>query len=96
MDGSDTPGEFSEWEKATEDAMEEAQLQGCLSKLALRQWRSDGSGLAKVRRSSDEGPAKFRRRSDGGDGGPAEVWQRRWLQWRRRGNDDEKKRYLKL
>ncbi|QCD86900.1 hypothetical protein DEO72_LG3g1429 [Vigna unguiculata] len=62
MDGSDTPGEFSEWEKATEDAMEEAQLQGCRSKLALRQWRSDGSGLAKVRRSSDEGPAKFRRR----------------------------------
>jgi len=50
MDWSDTPEEFSEWEKAAENTMEEARLRGCRSELALRQRRSDSGGLAKVRR----------------------------------------------
>ncbi|QCD99488.1 hypothetical protein DEO72_LG7g770 [Vigna unguiculata] len=61
--------------------MEEARLQGCRSELALQQQRSDGEGPAKVRQKSGEGPTAVRRWS-GGDRG--------------RGNDDEKKRYLKL
>jgi len=59
MDGSNTLEEFSEWE--AEDAMKEAQLQGCRSELALQQQRSGGGGPAKVR----QGPAKVRRRSGG-------------------------------
>ena len=73
MDGSDTPEEFSKWEEAVEDAIEEAQLQGCWSKLALWQRRSgdggpegSGKGLAKIRRRSDGGPAKVWRRSGRG------------------------------
>jgi len=73
MDGSDTLEEFSEWEEAVEDAMEEARLQGCRSELALQQQRSDDSGPAKVRRRSGIGPAKVRQRS--GEG-PAEVRRR--------------------
>jgi len=65
MDGSDTLEEFSEWEEAAEDAMEEARLQGCRSELALQQQRSGGGGLA------------------GSGEGPAAIWQRRRLQWRR-------------
>jgi len=103
MDGSDTPEEFSKWEEAVEDAIEEAQLQGCWSKLALWQRRSgdggpegSGKGLAKIRRRSDGGPAKVRRRS--GEG-LAAVRQRSGRGGsssgddRGRGNDDEKKKW---
>jgi len=110
MDGSDTLEEFSEWEEAAEDAMEEARLQGCRSELALQQQRSDGEGStkvrqgpAKVRRRSGEGPAKIRRRSVEDPAkvrrrsGKSPAMVRRWSGGDRgRGNDNEKKRYLKL
>ncbi|QCE07224.1 hypothetical protein DEO72_LG9g2241 [Vigna unguiculata] len=73
MDGADTLEEFSEWEEAAEDAMEEARLQGCRSELALQQQRSDGEGPTKVRRRSGGGPSKIRQKS--GEG-PTKV--RRW------------------
>ena len=77
LSGQDDQEEFSEWEEAVEDVMEEARLQGCRSELALQQQRS-GEDPAKVRQRSGKSPAKVRRWS-GGDRGRGNDKKKRYL-----------------